>query len=347
MSEIAYVMREKPGADHRLRIAEGLYPRFEVDRATETGLADAAALRPIPSGSLAALWSRAGGLGASVALLNEDAGRHDAYVATGEDIGMPLALAMIARPRRRPVHMTFHGHYIGGRKFDAVIAVLRNAPFVHFHPLSTSLGHMLVERFGVPARRCHATGHSVDTDFFRPTDVAPSAVVSAGMARRDYHTLVQAAAGLEVPVRIAADSTWFREAVNVDVASLPSHVELKSQGDYRGLRALYETAAFVVVPMQDVEHACGYAVIAEAMAMGKAVIATRTRAPSDYVIEGQTGFLVPPGDVDALARRMAQLLADPHLASGMGRAARTLVEQHHTLDRFCARLKENVLATKK
>jgi glycosyltransferase involved in cell wall biosynthesis len=209
----------------------------------------------------------------------------------------------------------------------------------HFHPLSASLGRTVVDRFAVPPGRVHTSGHSVDTNFFRPGEIAPSAIVSAGMAHRDYSTLVDAASDLDIPVRIAADSTWFHEAVKVEVATLPAHVELKSRGDYVGLRVLYATAHFVVVPMRDVEHTCGDAVIAKAMAMGRAVIATRTRAPGDHVIESETGFLVPPGDVAGLRARSAQLLAGPALSKRMGAAARLLIEQRFTLDQYCARLK--------
>ena len=67
---------------------------------------------------------------------------------------------------------------------------------------------------------------------------------------------------------------------------------------------LYAESACVVVPLYDAVHACGYAVIAEAMAMGKPVITTRIAGRGDYIIEGETGFYVPPGDAAALRDRI-------------------------------------------
>lgn len=48
------------------------------------------------------------------------------------------------------------------------------------------------------------------------------------------------------------------------------------------------------------------------------------------VVEGQTGLLVPPRDPDALATRLADLLADHERRARMGEAARKRVEQKFT-----------------
>ena len=329
-SRTAYVVRALPTAAERELSATGHSPRFEIDAAVESGLAERLSL---PS-------SRLGQIGAATALLRGSRDRFDRFITTGEDIGIPLALASLPLRSSRKLHIVFHGHFIGGRKFDAVIRVLRRMRHVHWHPLSAALGTALVDRFGVPAARVHPTGYAVDTDFFRPGVQPPSTVVSAGLARRDYRTLVNAVVGLQVPVRIAAGSTWFEETVNVDVATLPPHIELRSQGDYLNLRALYETAFFVVVPMQNVQHACGYAVIAEAMAMGRAVIATRTGAVSDFVVDGETGFLVDPGNVAELHHAIRRLLDDPALAKQLGANARRRMEEHFTLRDFTRRMAE-------
>ena len=47
------------------------------------------------------------------------------------------------------------------------------------------------------------------------------------------------------------------------------------------------------------------------------------------MVDGETGYLVEPGDVDALRDRLHRLLRDPRLARRMGDNARDLV-----LDRF-------------
>ncbi|HET7678620.1 MAG TPA: glycosyltransferase family 4 protein [Xanthobacteraceae bacterium] len=60
----------------------------------------------------------------------------------------------------------------------------------------------------------------------------------------------------------------------------------------------------------------------EAMAAGNALVAARAGAASQVVIDGQTGILVPPGDVDALVAALEPLMRDPAHAAAIGRRAR-------------------------
>ena len=60
-------------------------------------------------------------------------------------------------------------------------------------------------------------------------------------------------------------------------------------------------------------------VLAEAMAVGTPVIATRVGGIPYVVKDGETGFLVEPGDVDTLAEKMMLLLEDRELRQRMGR----------------------------
>ena len=60
----------------------------------------------------------------------------------------------------------------------------------------------------------------------------------------------------------------------------------------------------------------------EAMYMGKPVIAARSGGLSDVVVDGETGFLVPPGDPQALRNAMQVLLDDPIRRASMGAMAK-------------------------
>src|SRR5262249_1505501 len=69
-------------------------------------------------------------------------------------------------------------------------------------------------------------------------------------------------------------------------------------------------------------------VIAEAMAMGRPVVATNAGGPTEIIEDGRTGFLVPPQDDEALAARIITLLQDPAMAERIGEAGRrTVVER--------------------
>jgi len=74
----------------------------------------------------------------------------------------------------------------------------------------------------------------------------------------------------------------------------------------------------------------------EAMASGTPVVASRVGGLAEVVVDGATGFLVEPGDVDALRNRIALVLDDPALARRLGAGARARVLERFTWD-ACAR----------
>lgn len=98
------------------------------------------------------------------------------------------------------------------------------------------------------------------------------------------------------------------------------------------LRALYGQADAVVAPSTWGEP-FGLVVL-EAMARGACVITSRTGGLPELVDGERTGLLVPPGDVDALARAMARVAAEPALARRLGRAARDEAASRFPLPRL-------------
>jgi glycosyltransferase involved in cell wall biosynthesis len=267
-------------------------------------------------------------------------------VTTGEDIGLPLALQARLLGVHLPIFIIMHGSYLRSKKFRLLMAVLRGMDNVHYFCLAETLRRTLVECFGIPATQAHNTSYGVDTQFFRPmeTMTSTSVIVSAGTANRDYRTLIRAVAALDVDVKIAADSAWFPARIDLRDAQVPTHVELRSYRDYPSLRNLYASARLVVVPLYPAKHACGYAVTAEAMAMGKPVIATQTDAYGDFIIDGETGYYVPPGDPAALQARIAYLLEHPTMAREMGQRARARIEALFSVEAYCERMERVIHA---
>lgn len=75
-------------------------------------------------------------------------------------------------------------------------------------------------------------------------------------------------------------------------------------------------------------------VIAQAMAAGKPVVATRVGGVAEMVGEEcERGLLIPVGDVEQLARSMLSLLQDPGLRERMGQASRRFARQNYHPDR--------------
>jgi glycosyltransferase involved in cell wall biosynthesis len=71
----------------------------------------------------------------------------------------------------------------------------------------------------------------------------------------------------------------------------------------------------------------------EAMMKGRPVVATDRGGPLDVVLEGETGFLVPPNDPESLATKIIELLENPGLRAAMGRKGRQRVLDLFTIDR--------------
>jgi glycosyltransferase involved in cell wall biosynthesis len=96
------------------------------------------------------------------------------------------------------------------------------------------------------------------------------------------------------------------------------------------LLRLYERAAVVACP----SHREGYGIAcAEAMAHGRPVVASAVGGLRDLVVDGETGLLVPPGDVRALRAALERLLGDAELRRRLGDAGRARIVEHFSWER--------------
>ncbi|OPZ58646.1 MAG: putative glycosyltransferase EpsD [Deltaproteobacteria bacterium ADurb.Bin510] len=80
--------------------------------------------------------------------------------------------------------------------------------------------------------------------------------------------------------------------------------------------------------------------VLEAMSYAIPVVATTVGGLPELIVDGVNGFLVEPGDVDALTARLAELTLDASLRQDMGRSARQTVEAGYELDKYCIRLRQ-------
>jgi glycosyltransferase involved in cell wall biosynthesis len=95
------------------------------------------------------------------------------------------------------------------------------------------------------------------------------------------------------------------------------------------LARLYERAAVVVCPSLRE----GFGVVClEAMAHGRPVVASGVGGLLDLVVDGETGLLVPPGDVAALRGAIERLLGDPQLRRRLGEAGRRRASERFSWD---------------
>jgi glycosyltransferase involved in cell wall biosynthesis len=106
------------------------------------------------------------------------------------------------------------------------------------------------------------------------------------------------------------------------------------------LPSLYRRAAVHVLPSVhetcygrhiEISELLGLSVL-EAMASATPVVCSRVGGVAEIIRDGETGFLVEPGDVGELRDRLAMLLKDPQLARRLGDNARDAVLERFTWD---------------
>ena len=77
--------------------------------------------------------------------------------------------------------------------------------------------------------------------------------------------------------------------------------------------------------------------VLEYMAAGKPVVATDVGGTREAVVDGETGYLVQPGDHEALAARVVSLLDDPEGARAMGERGKARAQEHFSCERLVER----------
>ena len=181
--------------------------------------------------------------------------------------------------------------------------------------------------YGWPAERLVHVPHFVETAG-RESAAGGDYFLFVGRlsAEKGIPTLLRAAAKLkDIPFRLVGtgpeESRLFSLAKELGAAN----VEFRGFRDGAALAAEYRGARAVVVP--SVWYEVFGLVALEAAAYGKPVVASRIGGLPEVVREGETGYLFPVGDADALAERLQKLWNNPDLSSKLGQKARQIVEQ--------------------
>jgi glycosyltransferase involved in cell wall biosynthesis len=91
--------------------------------------------------------------------------------------------------------------------------------------------------------------------------------------------------------------------------------------------------AFDIFVMSSVTEGLGTSLL-DAMACGKPIVATTAGGIPEVVVDGETGFLVPPRDHRAMAEALVKLLKDPELRKKMGHAGLARARRKFSADRM-------------
>ncbi|TMA54053.1 MAG: glycosyltransferase family 4 protein [Deltaproteobacteria bacterium] len=177
--------------------------------------------------------------------------------------------------------------------------------------------------------------NGVDPDAFaaasgRPHPRPYAAAVGRLVRQKGFDVLLEAftrvaARGEPIDLLIAGDGLERTSLPAIrDRLGLAERVRFLGTLDRDAVAALYRGALFSVCPSrwEGLPVAC-----LEAMASGRAVVATAVDGIPDAVLPGETGLLVPAEDAGALATAMSALLADPALRERLGRRGEAVARE--------------------
>jgi glycosyltransferase involved in cell wall biosynthesis len=168
-----------------------------------------------------------------------------------------------------------------------------------------------------------AAGASHVVEIARLADVKGQRLLVAALARLPEHVVVLLV-GEDVEHGGAYRDLLAREA---EAAGVASRVRFLGRRD--DVPAVIAAADVVALPSLDEGLPL---VLLEAMAQGKPVVASAVGGTPELVVDGETGVLVPPGDVDALVDALASVLGDPERARRLGEAGRARVREKFSAD---------------
>jgi sugar transferase (PEP-CTERM/EpsH1 system associated) len=228
----------------------------------------------------------------------------------------------------------------------------RLAPFVdRYIPVSADLDRWLLEVVRIPRERILFVKNGVDTERFAAggapaPDVpfAASDIVIGTVARvqdvKNHRGLVDAFARLRtqlvqtdpalaqrLKLAIVGDGPLL-PAVREQVGALGLQDAVWLPGARADIGPLLQAFSIFARP----PRAEGTPVsMLEAMAAGLPIVASRVGGIPEAVDDGRQGYLVPVGDVDALAGALARYVQDPSLRAAHGAAARARVEERFSM----------------
>lgn len=182
-------------------------------------------------------------------------------------------------------------------------------------------------RGGIPADRVRVNPYGVDLQSFRPNHTTNSrpfrfVYVGAATARKGFPLLIEAWKKLapnDAELWLIGDIANVRHLI-------PDLPGLQILGRISRKKLPYLLASCDVFLFPSYFEGFGL-VLLEAMAAGLPPLTTTTTAGPDIITEGENGYIIPPGDLDALIAKMKLCLESPGRTAEMGRNARLTSEK--------------------
>lgn len=186
-----------------------------------------------------------------------------------------------------------------------------------------------LEQFGISGNKVKYVPSFVDTSSFKPSAANGEYVLYYGRLsiEKGVGVLIDAWSllGEGAPIlRIVGSGDAEAELKNIVAEKGIDTISFEPFLGEEQVREILNASSFVLVP--SVCHDNAPMVVFEAMASGKAVIASSVGGIIDQVVDGETGVLVPPGDPASIAEAVDFLKKNPEKNAEMGIAARNRAE---------------------
>lgn len=181
------------------------------------------------------------------------------------------------------------------------------------------------EWLGLPADRFEFLPYQVpDIPIEYEEDQQTPFITSLGSAHRDFPTLFEAVKQLNIKTVVATGKGA------VEGMTIPEQVELPFGISKAECLRLGQQARLNVVPLQPKEGvtAAGQVTLVEAMIMGRPLIVTNFYGAEDYIIHGETGWLVEPNSLESMTEAIDLLWNDDALRQKLGENARAYALEH-------------------
>lgn len=212
----------------------------------------------------------------------------------------------------------------------------------------------LIERDGLAADRVAAFPIGLDVEYFHPAPPDPDLRHELGLTNGQLLvgliSYLRTYKGHEYFIDAAGRIATKREDVTfIIVGEGPEEQTIRRLIEQRQLTSRIRMLGFRddllnvfrsldVFAIPSVEGDTIPQVLMQALAMGIPVVSTTVGSIPDVVIDGETGFVVPPRDSSALAEKILALLDNPELRHRMGAKGRGLVEASYSIEKMLDRM---------
>lgn len=235
----------------------------------------------------------------------------------------------------------------GGVEHGRLLETLNTPTRIDAYVSTTDADLVALESMGVPAANCHGIDPPIFLDRFGDVDRS---------AARDTFGLPDDAfvAGYfgnvnesRFPYSVAETLDAFAQSAGVECFVVTKQIEDRDVRDLEHLtvhtghlsaaekRAAYAAADVWTFPFRDlgVEEAPAIdppLTLLEAMATGRPVVVSDTLSMAEAVVDAENGYLVSPGDPEAVVDRLQALRSDPAACERLGKAARRTIRDRYS-----------------